>query len=71
MPALSTVLWFLGALFLLTVLALTFRYIPNNRVGIVEKLLERARARSKSGLIALQRRGGLPAAACCAAACTS
>ena len=41
MPALSTILWAIGALFLLTVLGLTFRYIPNDRVGIVEKLWSR------------------------------
>jgi uncharacterized membrane protein YqiK len=34
----SLVLWVVFGLFALTVLALTFRYIPNDRVGIVEKL---------------------------------
>ena len=34
----SLVLWVVLGLFALTVLALTFRYIPNDRVGIVEKL---------------------------------
>jgi uncharacterized membrane protein YqiK len=57
MPALSTVLWFLGALFLLTVLALTFRYIPNDRVGIVEKLWSPSGS-VKSGLIALTGEAG-------------
>ena len=47
-------LLFLGAF----VSALFFRYIPNNRVGIVEKLVERARARSQSGLIALDGEAG-------------
>jgi uncharacterized membrane protein YqiK len=36
--SLSLVLWVLLVLFALTVLWLTFRYIPNDRVGIVEKL---------------------------------
>ena len=36
--SLSLVLWTLLGLFALTVLLLTFRYIPNDRVGIVEKL---------------------------------
>ena len=34
----SLVLWVVLGLFALTVLALTSRYIPNDRVGIVEKL---------------------------------
>lgn len=38
MLELSSVLGGLLALFVLAVLALTFRYIPNDRVGIVEKL---------------------------------
>ena len=39
----------------------SLRYIPNNRVGIVEKRCRAARARSSSGFIALARRGRLPA----------
>ena len=69
MPALSTVLWFLGALFVLTVLGLTFRYIPNDRVGIVEKRWSR-RARSRA---ASSRSTARPASSrrCCAAAGTA
>ena len=58
--SLSLVLWTLLALFLLSVLVLTFRYIPNDRVGIVEKLWS-ASGSVKTGLIALERRGRLPA----------
>ena len=36
--SLSLVLWIAFSLFVATVLLLTFRYIPNDRVGIVEKL---------------------------------
>jgi len=57
MPALSTILWAIGALFLLTVLGLTFRYIPNDRVGIVEKLWSPSGS-LKSGLIALNGEAG-------------
>jgi len=51
---LSFVLWVLFALLALLalgVLALTFRYIPNDRVGIVEKLWSPTGS-LKSGLIA-------------------
>ncbi len=57
MVELSFVLWVLLALFLLTVLALTFRYIPNDRVGVVEKLWS-ATGSLKTGLIALNGEAG-------------
>ena len=36
--SLSLVLWVVLGLFIAAVFVLTFRYIPNDRVGIVEKL---------------------------------
>src|SRR5262245_18141557 len=57
MPELSLVLQALLALFVLAVLVLTFRYIPNDRVGIVEKLWS-AGGSVKSGLIALNGEAG-------------
>jgi len=61
MPALgvsvSLVLWVLLALFALTVLFLTFRYIPNDRVGIVEKLWSTSGS-VKHGIIALNGEAG-------------
>ena len=58
--SLSLVLWIAFALFVADVLLLTFRYIPNDRVGIVEKLW------SPSGSVderphRLERRGRLSA----------
>ena len=58
--SLSLVLWIAFALFVAAVLLLTFRYIPNDRVGIVEKLWSPSGSVT-SGLIALERRGRLPA----------
>jgi uncharacterized membrane protein YqiK len=61
MPALgvsmSLVLWVLLALFALIVLLLTFRYIPNDRVGIVEKLWSTSGS-IKHGIIALNGEAG-------------
>jgi uncharacterized membrane protein YqiK len=57
MVELSLVLWVLVVLFLVTVLALTFRYIPNDRVGVVEKLWS-ASGSLKTGLIALNGEAG-------------
>ena len=56
-PSLSLVLWFLLAVFVLAVLSLTFRYIPNDRVGIVEKLWSAAGS-VKHGIIALDGEAG-------------
>src|SRR5499426_2445453 len=53
----SLVLWVVFALFAVTVLLLTFRYIPNDRVGIVEKLWSPSGS-IKSGLIALNGEAG-------------
>jgi uncharacterized membrane protein YqiK len=55
--ALSTVLWVLGGLLALLVLSLTFRYIPNDRVGIVEKLWSPSGS-VLTGLIALNGEAG-------------
>ena len=54
---LSFVLWGLLALLVLVVLLLTFRYIPNDRVGIVERLWSPAGS-VKTGLIALNGEAG-------------
>src|SRR5215216_3492739 len=56
-PDLSVILWAVLALFILTVLLVTFRYIPNDRVGIVEKLWSAAGS-LKSGLIAVNGEAG-------------
>src|SRR5262244_1744592 len=54
---LSLVLQVVLAAFVFAVLVLTFRYIPNDRVGIVEKLWS-PRGSLKSGLIALNGEAG-------------
>src|SRR6185369_9159799 len=53
----SLVLWVVVVLFALFVLALTFRYIPNDRVGIVEKLWS-PKGSVKQGIIALEGEAG-------------
>ncbi|HET8715161.1 MAG TPA: hypothetical protein VFM16_05015, partial [Holophagaceae bacterium] len=53
----ATALLALGALLLLILLSKWIRYIPNNRVGIVEKLIS-GKGSVKSGLIALQGEAG-------------
>jgi len=53
----SLVLWVVLGLFALTVLALTFRYIPNDRVGIVEKLWSPSGSVTR-GIIALNGEAG-------------
>jgi uncharacterized membrane protein YqiK len=55
--SLSLVLWVVFALFAVGVLLLTFRYIPNDRVGIVEKLWSPSGSVT-SGLIALKGEAG-------------
>ena len=55
--SMSLVLWVLLALFALIVLLLTFRYIPNDRVGIVEKLWSTSGS-IKHGIIALNGEAG-------------
>ena len=55
--SLSLVLWTLFALFALTILLLTFRYIPNDRVGIVEKLWSPSGSVGR-GIIALNGEAG-------------
>ena len=55
--SLSLVLWVVLGLFALTVLLLTFRYIPNDRVGIVEKLWSPSGS-VKHGIIALNGEAG-------------
>ena len=55
--SLSLVLWVAFGLFALTVLLLTFRYIPNDRVGIVEKLWSPSGS-IKHGIIALNGEAG-------------
>jgi uncharacterized membrane protein YqiK len=55
--SLSLVLWIVFALFVAAVLLLTFRYIPNDRVGIVEKLWSPSGSVT-SGLIALNGEAG-------------
>ena len=55
--SLSLVLWTAFALFVVAVLLLTFRYIPNDRVGIVEKLWSPSGS-VRSGLIALNGEAG-------------
>src|SRR5215510_5999982 len=55
--SLSLVLWIALGLFALTVLLLTFRYIPNDRVGIVEKLWSPSGS-IKHGIIALNGEAG-------------
>jgi len=57
LPSLSLVLWVVLGLFIAAVLVLTFRYIPNDRVGIVEKLWSTSGS-VKSGIIALQGEAG-------------
>ena len=57
MVELSLVFSVLLTLFVLTVLALTFRYIPNDRVGVVEKLWSPGGS-LKTGLIALNGEAG-------------
>src|ERR1043165_3675509 len=53
----ALVLWAALILFALFVLALTFRYIPNDRVGIVEKLWSPGGS-VKRGIIALEGEAG-------------
>ena len=55
--SLSLVLWTLFGLFALTVIVLTFRYIPNDRAGIVEKLWSPSGSVSR-GIIALNGEAG-------------
>jgi uncharacterized membrane protein YqiK len=55
--SLSLVLWIAFASFVAAVLLLTFRYIPNDRVGIVEKLWSPSGSVT-SGLIALNGEAG-------------
>ncbi|HEV8395550.1 MAG TPA: SPFH domain-containing protein [Vicinamibacterales bacterium] len=55
--SLSLVLWVVLGLFIAAVFVLTFRYIPNDRVGIVEKLWSPSGS-VKSGIIALQGEAG-------------
>jgi len=55
--SLTLVLWVVLGLFALTVLMLTFRYIPNDRVGIVEKLWSPSGS-IKHGIIALNGEAG-------------
>jgi uncharacterized membrane protein YqiK len=55
--SLSLVLWIVFGLFALTVILLTFRYIPNDRVGIVEKLWSPSGSVSR-GIIALNGEAG-------------
>jgi uncharacterized membrane protein YqiK len=55
--SISLVLWVLLALFVLIVMLLTFRYIPNDRVGIVEKLWSTSGS-IKHGIIALNGEAG-------------
>ncbi len=54
---LSVVLWVLLSMLVGVVLVLTFRYIPNDRVGIVERLWSPSGS-VKSGLIALNGEAG-------------
>ena len=60
--SLSLVLWTVFGLFAFAVLLLTFRYIPNDRVGIVEKLWSSVRV-GQGRADRAARRGRLPAAA--------
>ena len=53
----TTVLLVLGGILLLLVLSLWIRYIPNTRVGIVEKLIS-GKGSVRSGLIALHGEAG-------------
>ncbi|HEY7191849.1 MAG TPA: SPFH domain-containing protein [Vicinamibacterales bacterium] len=55
--SLTLVLWVVLGLFALTVLLRTFRYIPNDRVGIVEKLWSPSGS-IKHGIIALNGEAG-------------
>ena len=55
--SLSLVLWIVFGLFALIVVLLTFRYIPNDRVGIVEKLWSPSGSVSR-GIIALNGEAG-------------
>jgi uncharacterized membrane protein YqiK len=55
--SLTLVLWVALGLFALTVLVLTFRYIPNDRVGIVEKLWSSSGSVTH-GIIALNGEAG-------------
>src|SRR5690242_20786381 len=58
MPGLLTLLLIVGgALLLLVFISGFLRYIPNNRVGIVEKLVS-GRGSVKSGFIALKGEAG-------------
>jgi len=59
LPALSTQYVAIGLIILVTayLLALTFRYIPNTRVGIVEKLIS-GKGSVRSGFIALEGEAG-------------
>jgi uncharacterized membrane protein YqiK len=56
-PALAYFGWTLLGIILVVLLTKTFRYIPNNRVGIVEKLISR-RGSVAGGLIALNGEAG-------------
>ncbi|MGA7742738.1 MAG: hypothetical protein WBP56_18160 [Polyangia bacterium] len=53
----GTLVWVALGLFVLILLLKTLRYIPNTRVGIVEKLAS-AKGSIKKGLIALQGEAG-------------
>ena len=66
--SLSLVLWIAFALFVAIVLLLTFRYIPNDRVGIVEKRWSPRLGRRAASSRSTARPAFSPT--CCAAACT-
>ena len=53
----TTFLLFLSLIALLILLSKTFRYIPNNRVGIVEKLIS-GKGSVKTGFIAMNGEAG-------------
>ncbi len=57
LPVFQVLAWAVAALVLLLLLSKTVRYIPNTRVGIVEKLIS-GRGSVKSGFIALNGEAG-------------
>jgi len=52
------IVWSAGGLLLLFLLSRTLRYIPNTRVGVVEKLVSLNKGSIRSGLIALHGEAG-------------
>jgi len=58
LPLMTYLGWAVAVFILLILISKTFRYIPNNRVGIVEKLVGLGKGSVEKGLIALNGEAG-------------